>query len=329
MKKLLAIGIALVVGLSACNPLDLLEPIRTPETGWKYVKTVLKSDKTVLLSSAMGDNTQTLALNGAYASGNALEIPWSVLSGQVFVENTYSNFTLKDMQGDFELTHSVWGGPFSLLGLGATPEFLPAGADYPNELILSYGGDDVARITWPSKEINLPDLNFSFEMPNYSGDITIEKIHNEDGSFRKIFDEASVAFVVKSYGIVTYPATQNPLYTAFVVNLLPPTQEEMKAAVDKYLTVEFGDPSPSPIRPLARSRIDLTAGIPELAEYLVSGTFAWTAGYTPPAGIRLHNTYVSYPSDYEGKLEISLTLDLGGLIVVKDFVIPIVPPKEP
>ena len=322
MKKLLVFGLALAIGFgfSAC-----FDPIPSPETGWKYVK-VLDGD--VLLSgNVTGQNINSDARDDAQNGGNALEIPWSVSSGKVFVENTYSNFTLKDMQGEFEVDHSLLPGWQGLLGIGVTPKFLPAGADYPNELILSYGGEDAARITWPTKEI---DLGFySFEMPNYSGNITVEKIHHPDGVIRSIFDDASVCFVVKSYGIVTYPATQNPLYTAFVVHLLPPTQEEMEAAVDKYLTVEFGDPSPSPIRPLVRSRIDLTAGIPELAEYLVSGTFAWTAGYTPPAGIRLHNTYVSYPSDYEGKLEISLTLDLGGLIVVKDFVIPIVPPKNP
>jgi|GEM_PF-4350134 len=199
MKKIIFFCAALMLGLSSCG-FFAFEPVPAP-VDWTYA---------VVKTSEKGDVLTA-----------PLKLPHSTMSTSVYVESTLNNWTLKDQP----ITVAP-GGP------------IPAGmmkftgnADHPNGLTISNpAGDKVLTVTWPTRAIEIWKDAYSFEMPLFSGPITITKT---DDFLANHYDTYTAKFTVKAYAWFDFGIIPVPTYPTFEIEFQAPTTAEKKAYADE------------------------------------------------------------------------------------------------
>ena len=319
MKKFFIIGAVLAFGLSACG----FDPIPVPGMGWVYVqaKTIDMEELCGLFSGggiALEDAVNDM-LTAKVVEMPAIVTKEGTSSVKVFIETTLPNITLLPT----DVTHwfldgGVWkdlSGVFVYKVEQEGDNFIVTISD-PNPAV-----GDIIKIIYKRKVIDLGF--FDITMSHFSQFIEIVRI----------LPEPIVPFSIHTKAEGLGWECNDPCYTGFRLEFLDPTDDDVKAAVEEYLTIiEVKKPSTVV---LSNNVIELPNDIEELLSGLVTSiTWGWKGGVAPgPAAQFAIITpalpalpYVSFPNTYEGDLELTATVTLGsGAVVPMDFVLKIKP----
>ena len=207
MKKLLAIAIVLTVGFSACS----FDPIPEPIKGWVYVQPFYEftdddGDFHRIPLCDLAHNyspfAQTVGIAAlAFVDGylNApVDVEEETETLEIFIESTLPDWTIIDFK--------------DVLASGYNITYSPSG----DEVIIDNGTDDVLRLSWNVSTFTIvynPPAFYSFDLPRFSGVITVEKLDLDiplTGALLNFYIEA-----VNHTGI-----GNSPCYTGFALNFL-------------------------------------------------------------------------------------------------------------
>ena len=206
MKKLLAIGMALVLGLSACNPLDYLEPIPVPLCGWTYVqaKTIggeplcgLYSGGGIALESAVND----------MLTAEVVEVPAGVgASVKVKIETTLPNITLLPT----DVTHYYYNDVVAPFGWADIPLGNVKVEQEEDNFVLTFSDatGDYFKIIYCRKVFDL-DF-FTITIPQFSQEVEVIRLSADPIELHSIH--------VKGEGLGL--TSNDPCFTGFQLKFL-------------------------------------------------------------------------------------------------------------
>ena len=191
MKKLLLFGAALTFIFSACNPLDLLDPIPQPGKGQIYVQAKVAQNGEELCGLAIAgppfDAYATIGLAdelfvNPYLTDNFVAVPFGAGGTvKIWIESTLPNITLKPTDVDHYWTPDILGSPL-VANLIPPANYTSVEQDGEKFVItLNDGAADALKISWLRKTYEVGVVNWT--MPAFSQYIEITRIGHSDVTY--------------------------------------------------------------------------------------------------------------------------------------------------